>query len=112
MARVPVGIALEVVLVLGFGLPEGTGRRDFGNDLAGPDPRGVDVGNRVLGNRSLLVGREEDGRPVAGADVVPLPVLRRRIMIICGPVDPIVSRTLEITRVYELFEIEEVPAAG
>jgi len=33
-------------------------------------------------------------------------------MIICGPVDPIVSRTLEITRVYELFEVEEVPAAG
>jgi len=35
-----------------------------------------------------------------------------RRMIICGPVDPIVSRTLEITRVDELFEIEEVPAAG
>ena len=30
--------ALEIILMLGLGLPELPGRRDFRNDLAGPKP--------------------------------------------------------------------------
>ncbi len=36
VAGVAVGVALEVVLVLGLGLPEWAGRRDLGDDLARP----------------------------------------------------------------------------
>ena len=41
--------------MLGLGLPEGTGRLDLGDDLAGPQTGGFDVGDRVLGDLTLLV---------------------------------------------------------
>src|SRR5699024_795164 len=47
MAVVARGIALQIVLVLGLGLPERAGRRDLGGDLVGPQAGGVDVGNGV-----------------------------------------------------------------
>src|SRR5262245_34038726 len=75
-ARVP----QEVVLVLGLRFPEVVRGRDFGHDLAGPEAGGLDVGDRVLGDAALLVGRGEDRRTVARADVVALAVLRRRVM--------------------------------
>src|SRR6478735_2380029 len=76
VARVAVGIALEVVLMLGLGLPERTGGGHLGDHRAGPDARGVDVGDGVLGDLLLLVVEVEDGRAVAQTDVVALPVLR------------------------------------
>ena len=66
--------------MLRLGLPEGTGGRDLGDDLPRPQARRFDVGDRVLGDLPLLVVRVEDGRAVAGADVVALAVLRRRIV--------------------------------
>ncbi len=36
MAGVAVGISLEIILMLGFGLPEVACRNDFRNDLAWP----------------------------------------------------------------------------
>ena len=72
--------ALEIVLVLGFGLPEIARRRHLGDDLARPQPRGLDVGDGVQRDALLLVVGVEDRRAVAGADVVALPVLRRRIV--------------------------------
>ena len=57
VAGVAVGDALQVVLVLGLGLPEGAGRRDLGDHLARPQARGVDVGDGVLGDPLLLVAR-------------------------------------------------------
>jgi hypothetical protein len=36
MAGVAVGISLEIILMLRFGLPEVAYRNDFGNDLARP----------------------------------------------------------------------------
>src|ERR1700755_2259717 len=36
MAGVAVGIALQIVLMLGLGLPEGAGRLHFGHDRSGP----------------------------------------------------------------------------
>ena len=72
--------ALEVVLVLGLGLPEVARGRDFRDDLARPQPRGLDVGDGVQRDALLLVVGVEDRRAVAGADVVALPVLRRRVV--------------------------------
>src|SRR5580693_8990662 len=80
VARVPVGVALQVVLVLGLGLPERAGRRDLGDHLARPQAGGVDVGDRVLGGLLLRVAEVEDGRPVARPQVVALPVPRRRVV--------------------------------
>jgi hypothetical protein len=80
VAGVAVGEALEVVLVLRLGLPERDGLADLGHDLAGPDPRGLDVGDRVLRDLALLVARVEDLRPVTRADVVALAILGRRVV--------------------------------
>jgi hypothetical protein len=68
--RVPARKVLEVVLIFGLGLPERAGLADLGHDLAGPDAGGIEVGDRVLGDVALLVGRVEDLRPIAGADEV------------------------------------------
>src|SRR5438270_13490216 len=80
MAGVTAGIPLEVVLVLGLGLPEGTGCGDLGDDLPRPQAGRFDVGDRVLGDLPLLVTRMEDGRAVAVADVVALAVLGGRVV--------------------------------
>src|ERR1700729_973842 len=80
VARVAVGIPLEVVLVLGLGLPERSGGLDFGNDLSGPQAGRVDIGDRVLRDAALLVIDVEDRRAVAGAQVVALTVLRSRVV--------------------------------
>src|SRR3954469_16065486 len=80
VAGVPAPIALEVVRVLGLGLPEPDGLTDLGHDLAGPQARGVDVGDRVLGHLALLVARGEDLGPIVGAGVPALAVLGRRVV--------------------------------
>src|SRR4051794_15205525 len=80
VAVVAARVALEVVLVLGLGLPERDSLADLGHDLAGPQARGVDVGDRVLGDLALLVARVEDLRAIARADVVALAVLGRRVV--------------------------------
>src|SRR5918996_3866890 len=80
LAVVAVRVALEVVLVLGLGLPERDGLADLGHHLAGPQARGVDVGDRVLGDPALLLARIEDLRAIAGADVVALAVLGGRVV--------------------------------
>ena len=80
VARVAVRDLLQVVLVLLLGLPELAGRLDLGDDLAGPQPGRVDVRDRVERDATLLLTGVEDRRPVAAADVVALPVLRRRVV--------------------------------
>src|SRR4051794_39005898 len=80
VAGVSVRVALEGVLVLGLGLPERAGLADFGHHLAGPQARGVDVGDRVLRHLALLIARIEDLRAIARADVVALAVLGRRVV--------------------------------
>jgi hypothetical protein len=67
---VAVRITLEVVLILGLGLPEGTGPADLGHDLPRPDVCGVQLGDRVLGDPALLVARIEDLGAIAGSDEV------------------------------------------
>src|SRR5580658_5051197 len=65
VARVAVWDALQVVLMFWLGLPKGRCRNDFRDDLAGPQARGVHVGDGVFGDAALLVGGEIDGRPIA-----------------------------------------------
>jgi hypothetical protein len=60
MAGVAAGISQEIVLMIGFGLPEVTGWYDLGHDFSGPQPGFVDIGDRVLGNPTLLVAGVED----------------------------------------------------
>ena len=45
VAGVAVRVALQVVLVLRLSLPERTGRGDLGDDLAGPEPGRLDIGD-------------------------------------------------------------------
>src|SRR3954447_23153466 len=80
VAVVAARIALEVILVLRLGLPERDGLADLGHHLAGPQARGVDVGDRALGDLALFIARIEDLGAVAGADVVALAVLGRRVV--------------------------------
>src|SRR5689334_22270783 len=70
----------QVVLVLGLGLPERTYRFYLGQDPSRPQPGRIDIGDGVERHASLLVGRVEDRRAIARADVVPLAVFRRRIV--------------------------------
>ena len=62
--------------MLGFGLPELACRNDFGHNLAGPQARSIDIGDRVFGNPPLLVAGVEDRGSIAGPDVVALAIAR------------------------------------
>src|SRR5215472_12695316 len=51
------GVALQIILVLGFGFPEITGGRDLGCDLSRPKTGGIDVGDRILSDALLFLAR-------------------------------------------------------
>ena len=76
MAGVAVRISLEIILMLGFSLPEVACRNDFRNDLTWPQARSIDIGDGVFGNPLLLVTGVEDRRSVAGPDVIALTIAR------------------------------------
>src|SRR6185437_1172313 len=80
VAAVAVRIPLEVVLMLGLGLPERPRRRHLGHDLPRPQAGSVDVGDRLLGDPALLLIEVEDSRAIARPRVVALPVERRRVV--------------------------------
>ena len=80
MAGVPVGVVLQVVLVLRLGLPEVPGRADLGHHFAWPKAGRLDVGDGVQRDSLLLVIEVEDRRAVTGSPVVTLLVLCRRIV--------------------------------
>src|SRR5438552_1582775 len=80
MAGVAVRIVLEVVLVLGLGLPEGTRGRNFGDDLARPQSRRLDIRDGVLRRVALRIAGVINAGPIARAPVVALPVERRGVM--------------------------------
>lgn len=66
--------------MLGFGFPELTEWHDLGHGFAGPQSRFVDIGDRVLGDATLFIGRVEDCRSIACPDIVPLAIARGRIV--------------------------------
>jgi len=80
MAGIAVRIALQVILVLRFGLPEITDRLDVRHHLARPQAGGVDVGDGLFGDPFLGVVLVVDRRAVARADIVALAVRRRRVV--------------------------------
>src|SRR5438876_12415002 len=65
VTRVSVRVTLEIVLMLGLGLPERPRRRHLGDHLAGPETRGLDIRDRVPGDATLLVVEIEDRRAIA-----------------------------------------------
>src|ERR1700761_607499 len=80
MAGVAVGDALQIILMLWLRFPEIAGGRDFGHHLAGPQARGVDIGDGVFGDALLFLARVEDGGAIARASVIALTVDRARIV--------------------------------
>src|SRR5690242_11396111 len=66
--------------MLWFGLPERTGRRHLGDYRAGPKARRLDVGDGFARDPLLIVVDVEDRGSVAGADVVALAILGRRVV--------------------------------
>jgi hypothetical protein len=80
VACVAVRVSLEVVLMLGLGFPEWSCRHYLGHDFSGPAPRGVDVGDCLLGDATLLLIEVEDRRAIARPEVVALAVHGRRVV--------------------------------
>src|SRR5665213_2876290 len=80
VARVPVRVLHQVVLVLWLGLPERSDRLDLSDHIARPKARRVDVGDGVECDPLLLVVRVKDRGAVARADVVALTTARRRVV--------------------------------
>src|ERR1043166_4828934 len=70
----------QIILMLGLCFPEWTNRRNFSNDFARPQTGCVYIGDRIDCDALLFLVRVEDGRAVAGADVVSLTVARRRVV--------------------------------
>ena len=61
VTAIAAGIAFEVILMLGLGLPKSARRLHFGNHFAGPEAGGVDLTDCILSNPFLLVGCIEYG---------------------------------------------------
>src|SRR5580658_334586 len=80
VAGIAVRDPLQIILMLGLGLPEIAGGYQFRHHFSGPEPRRVDIGDRVQGDFSLRVAGIEDRRAVARAAVVALAVLGRRVV--------------------------------
>ena len=51
------GIAFEVILMLALRLPKSAGGLHFGDHFAWPEAGGVEIGDCILGDPFLLVGR-------------------------------------------------------
>src|ERR1700722_11654588 len=71
---VAVRIALQVILMLGLGFPERSGRGHLGDNLARPQAGRIDIGNGVFRDPFLLVIGIENRRAVAGSPVIALTV--------------------------------------
>src|SRR5580698_10315004 len=66
--------------MLRLSLPEWACWDDLGDDATGPEPRSVDIGDRVLGDLALLVVKIEDRRAVTRPDIATLTIPRRRVV--------------------------------
>lgn len=74
MTGVAVWVMFQIVLMLGFGFPKRSCRSDFGDDLAGPYPGGIDFGDDFFRSAFLFVSCVKNGRAIAGSPIVALPV--------------------------------------
>nr|WNL65410.1 hypothetical protein GPGIFMOB_00361 [Acinetobacter gerneri] len=73
-------VLLQIILVIGLGLPELADRLDLGHHFAIPQPRGIHIGDRILGDALLLLVDIIDARPVGEPTIIALAVQRRRIV--------------------------------
>src|ERR1700678_3413410 len=80
VASVAIWISFQIILMLGFGLPEGTGRFYCRHGFSGPNSPGIDVSDGVLRGPFLLLVGIEDRRAIAGSAVVSLPIQCGRVM--------------------------------
>ena len=71
---------LQIILMLRLGLPERSGGRHLGDNLAWPEAGSIDIRDGVFRDPLLLVAGIENGRAVARAPVVALAVQRRGIV--------------------------------
>jgi peptide-methionine (R)-S-oxide reductase len=55
---------LQIILVIGLGLPELADRLDLGHHFAIPQPRGIHIGDRILGDALLLLVDIVSGEPL------------------------------------------------
>src|SRR5215469_8135966 len=110
---VAVRMALQIVLVLRLGFPEVPYRRHLGDDLAGPQARGVQVGDRLLRHLLLLVAGIKDRRTVACADIVALTVPRRGVVDLEEVLeDAAVARLRRIKDDVDPFRMSTMVAVG
>ena len=58
----------EIILVVGVGRPEQAGLADLGHSLTRPQACSLSVGDRVLGDQTLLVADIEDLGALVGPD--------------------------------------------
>src|SRR5450830_1327177 len=80
MAGIAVWQALQVILVLGFRLPERAGRFHLRDDFGWPQAGSIDITDGVQGYLLLRIAGVENGRAVAGAQVIALTVFRAGVM--------------------------------
>src|SRR5260221_10726526 len=80
VAGISVRKAFQIALMFWLCRPERASRNYFGDDLAGPEARCIDIGHSALSHSLLLFIEIEDCRAVARTNVVALAVLRRRVM--------------------------------
>src|SRR5215218_9050462 len=110
---VSVRIPLEVILMLGLGLPERPRRRHLRHDLSGPTARGFDVRDRLLRDVALVLVEVEDRRPIARPHVVSLTVQRRWVMNLEEELEQVtVGRLLGIEADLDRLRVRAVVAIG
>src|ERR1043165_6455674 len=92
MTRIPVRKPLQVILVIPLGRPESRAVDDLRRDRARPLLlRALDG---LLRRLALLLVMDEDRRAVLRADVVALPVRRRRVVQAEEEIEDVVVRDL------------------
>ena len=80
MARVPVRYPLQVILVLRLRLPKISRRRHLRHHFPRPQPRRLHILDRLFRHLLLLRTHIKNRRPVTRPPIIPLPILRRRIV--------------------------------
>src|SRR5262252_10037169 len=80
VARLAIGMLLQVILVVLLRLPELPCRCYLRHDFSGPEAGCIDVGDGVDSDESLPFIGVEDGRTDVAPYLIALPVYRRRIV--------------------------------
>ena len=80
VARLAIGMFLEIILVVLLSLPEWSGCDHLTNNSSGPQAGRIDIGDGVEGGTSLFFTGIEDGRTDVSPFFLALAVQRGRIV--------------------------------